>query len=236
LNVDDAGASDVVSKEVSMNSGHDLGGMMGFGPVAAEKDEPVFHAPWERRAFGMTLAMGATGSWSIDTSRQARESLNPAEYLNSSYYEIWIKGLTKLLLSQGLVSIHEIYGDEPIAEGRPVKHVARAEAVPELLANGTPYTRPARAPARFEPGDPVRVRNDHPAGHTRSPRYLRGRQGTIVAVNGVFVFPDSNARGEGEDPHWCYSVRFIGRELWGREADPTLTVTADLWEPYLETA
>jgi nitrile hydratase len=219
-----------------MNSGHDLGGMMGFGPIAPEKNEPIFHAPWERRAFGLTLAMGATGSWSLDTSRQARESLNPAEYLTSTYYEIWIKGLTKLLLSQGLVSIHELYGDQPIAEGKPVKRVVKAEEVPALLAKGTPYTRPAQGPARFKAGDPVVVRNDHPTGHTRSPRYLRGRRGTIVTVNDAFVFPDSNAQGRGEDPQWCYSVRFTGAELWGRDADPTLTVTADLWEPYLEPA
>ena len=103
-----------------MNGGQDLGGMMGFGPVMPETDEPIFHAEWERRALGLTLAMGATGAWTGDASRHARETLPPAEYLTSSYYEIWIKGLTKLLLAKGLVSIHELYGDQPIAAGRPV--------------------------------------------------------------------------------------------------------------------
>jgi nitrile hydratase beta subunit len=219
-----------------MNGGQDLGGMMGFGPVQPEKDEPIFHAEWERRALGLTLAMGATGSWTGDASRHARETLPPAEYLTSSYYEIWIKGLTKLLLSRGLVSIHELYGDQPIGPGQAVRRVIKAEEVPGLLAGGTPYARPASEPARFTVGDAVRVRNEHPAGHTRAPRYLRGRLGKVQAVNGAFAFPDSNAHGRGEDPHWCYTVRFMGTELWGKDADPSLTVMADLWEPYLGPA
>ena len=87
-----------------MNGAQDLGGQMGFGRVDAEPDEPWFHADWEKRAFGLTLAMGATGTWNLDTSRHARESLHPAEYLSSSYYEIWAKGLEKLVLQAGLVA------------------------------------------------------------------------------------------------------------------------------------
>ena len=43
-----------------------MGGQHGFGPVEPEPDEPVFHAEWERRAFALTLAMGATGEWNLD--------------------------------------------------------------------------------------------------------------------------------------------------------------------------
>ena len=86
-----------------VNGGQDLGGMMGFGPIGLEPDEPWFHAPWERRAFGLTLAAGAAGAWTIDTSRHARESLPPAEYLSSSYYEIWTRALEKLVVQTGLV-------------------------------------------------------------------------------------------------------------------------------------
>jgi nitrile hydratase subunit beta len=217
-----------------MNGGQDLGGMMGFGPVAPETNEPIFHAAWERRAFGLALAMGATGSWTLDASRHARESLPPAEYLTSSYYEIWIKGLTKLLLARRLVSIHELYGDQPIEPGPPLKRVVRAQDVPELLASGTSYLRAGDAPARFEAGDAVLVRNDHKTTHTRAPRYVRGRRGRIVRANGVFVYPDTNAHDGGENPQWCYTVRFTGPELWGEGADPTLVVMADLWESYLE--
>ncbi len=76
-----------------MNGPHDLGGQMGFGPVAPEKDEPCFHAEWEKRALGLTLSSGAFGAWTIDESRHARENIPPADYLSASYYEIWTRAL-----------------------------------------------------------------------------------------------------------------------------------------------
>ncbi len=103
-----------------MNGAQDLGGMMGFGPIAIEQDEPWFHAEWERRAFGLTLAMGATGSWNIDMSRHARESLPPAEYLTSSYYEIWTKGVERLVIAAGLVSEEELRLGQSLAEPAPI--------------------------------------------------------------------------------------------------------------------
>jgi nitrile hydratase len=81
-----------------MNGVHDMGGQQGFGPVLLEEKEPLFHAPWESRAMAITVAMGASGQWNIDLSRAARESLPPAIYLSSSYYEIWIRALEKLML------------------------------------------------------------------------------------------------------------------------------------------
>ncbi len=74
-----------------MNGGQDLGGMQGFGPLGLEADEPWFHAPWEKRVFAMAMAMGLTGTWNLDASRAARESLPPGEYLTSSYYRIWFR-------------------------------------------------------------------------------------------------------------------------------------------------
>jgi nitrile hydratase subunit beta len=91
-----------------VNGAQDLGGMMGFGPIALEADEPWFHAEWERHAFGVTLAMGFTGTWNLDMTRHARESLPPAEYLAASYYEIWTKGLERLLVETGLVTPEEL--------------------------------------------------------------------------------------------------------------------------------
>ena len=58
----------------------------------------------------------------------------------------------------------------------------------------------------------------NPSGHTRLPRYVRGRGGNDRAVHGVHVFPDSNAAGRGEDPQWLYSVAFAARDIWGAEA------------------
>ena len=219
-----------------MNGGQDLGGMMGFGPIQIEQDEPWFHAEWERRAFGLTLAMGATGSWNIDMSRHARESLPPAEYLTSSYYELWTKGVEKLVVAAGLVSTEELTRGRSLAEPGPLKRVLKAEDVPAVLARGGPAERPIEQPARFAVGDRVRTRNMHPQGHTRLPRYARGRIGVVALVHGAHVFPDTNARGDGERPQWLYTVCFPGRELWGEEADATLIVSIDAWESYLEPA
>ena len=82
-------------------------------------------------------------------------------------------------------------------------------------------------------GDAVMARQINPATHTRLPRYVRGRQGSIVSLHGTHVYPDTHARGEGESPCWLYTVRFDARELWG--ADTTASsVFVDCWEPYLE--
>jgi len=91
-----------------MNGVHDLGGMHGFGPINPEPDEPVFHHEWERRAFALTLAMGAYGAWNLDMSRYARERMEPAAYLRASYYERWLSGLERLLIEKGLLSEQEI--------------------------------------------------------------------------------------------------------------------------------
>jgi nitrile hydratase len=109
-----------------------------------------------------------------------------------------------------------------------------AAQVANMVRCGSPYDRPAPAPALFKVGDRVRTRNMHPATHTRLPRYARHRVGEIVRIVGCHVFPDSNAINAGEDPHWLYTVRFDGRELWGKDSDPTVRVCIEAWEPYLE--
>ncbi len=219
-----------------MNGAQDLGGQMGFGPIEIEADEPNFHAKWEERAFALTLAMGATGAWNLDTSRHARESLHPVDYLASSYYEIWTKGVEKLCLAKGLVTEAELAAGRKLEPAAEVKRVLHAEDVSAVLAKGGPVDRPATRPAVFSVGEKVRTRVMHPEGHTRLPRYARGCSGVIEAVHGVHVFPDSNARGEGENPTWLYGVAFKGTDVWGPDGDPDLTLRLDLWEPYLDRA
>jgi len=224
-----------------MNGVHDMGGMQGFGPVAPEADEPWFHAAWERRALGLTLAMGATGQWNIDQSRAARESLPPAQYLGSSYYQIWLAALKKLMLERGLVTAAELAAGHALTPPQPVARLLRADAVAAALARGTPSERAPTAPARFAPGDRVRARQLHPSGHTRLPRYVRGHVGTVVQAHGAHVFPDAHAASRAgppwdEAPQWLYTVAFDARELWGEAADPTLRVSVDAWDSYLEPA
>jgi nitrile hydratase beta subunit len=219
-----------------MNGAQDLGGMMGFGPVIAEKNEPVFHADWEKRALGVTLCCGALGEWNLDIGRHARETLHPADYLSSSYYEIWTKALLKLLLAHGLVSREELDAGRSLSAPKATRPALKAADVPARLASGGPCDRPLDRAPRFAVGDRVQTRNFHPTSHTRLPRYARGKRGVIEARQGSFVFPDTNAQGKGEDPQWIYSVVFKGAELWGADSDPSLSVAIDCWEPYLEPA
>ncbi len=219
-----------------MNGAQDLGGQMGFGPVAHEVNEPIFHAPWERRALALTLAMGATREWTIDMSRHARETLAPAKYLALSYYEIWIAGLSKLILARSLVTEEELASGKMKVAAKKVGGKLWAKDVPAVLAKGGPTTRPGTAPPRFAVGDKVRTKNIHPATHTRLPRYLRGHAGEIVLLHGTHVFPDTNAHGKGEHPQSLYTVRFSARDIWGEARHPRDTICADLWESYLDPA
>ena len=219
-----------------MNGVQDMGGAHGFGRVAPEVDEPVFHADWERRAFALTVAMGATGQWNLDAARSARESLPPAEYLASTYYEIWLAALERQLAERDLVTPAEWAAGRSVDPPRGVDRIFLKADVAETLGRGGATTREPSQPARFEAGDPVRARNMHPATHTRLPRYVRGHLGTVAHVQGCHVFPDVHAQGHGEDPQWLYTVRFDARELWGVDGDPTVAVSIDAFEPYLEPA
>jgi nitrile hydratase len=220
-----------------MNGGHDLGGMHGLGPIAPEAGEPVFHAPWERRAFALTLAMGAHGRWTLDRSRFARENRHPVDYLSSSYYELWVKALERLASEEGFLGAGEVDAGRalmpPPAHARPALGAAD---VPRVLARGGPSARAVGQPPRFVAGDLVRVRVATPSSHTRAPRYCRGRMGRIETLHGGHVFPDSNACGMGEQPAHLYGVRFTARELWGPQGGAADSVRIDLWEPYLEPA
>jgi nitrile hydratase len=219
-----------------MNGAADLGGMMGFGPVAPDHGEPLFHADWEARVMGMVVALGASGQWNIDQSRFARESLPPRDYLRLSYYEIWLAGVERLMLARGMVTEDELAVGTARIPSVPVRRVLGPGDVRAALDAGAPVDRPAPRPPAFAVGDSVIARNEHPEGHTRLPRYARGRRGRIARVQGCHVFPDSNATGAGEDPHWLYKVAFEAAELWGSRAQEGDVVTLDLWEPYLRGA
>lgn len=217
-----------------MNGPHDLGGLHGFGAVAPERNEPVFHAEWEKRALGVTLSCGAFGAWTIDESRHARENIPPATYLSASYYEVWIRGLESLLQRHGFVSAEELATGHKLEKGAEPKRVLKADMVPAVLAKGGPCDRPLETAPRFSAGDRVRTANFNPATHTRLPRYARDKVGVVEIVQGSYVFPDDSAHGKGENPQWLYTVVFDGVEIWGAGAAPGLTVSIDAWESYLE--
>ena len=217
-----------------MDGIHDMGGMDGFGKVDPEPNEPVFHESWEGRVLAMSRVMGASGAWNIDMGRYGIELLPPHVYLASSYYRKWFLRLEQMLTQRGLIEADEVAAGRAL---RPGKTLARGmftvADVERILRRGS-FGRPAPATARFKPGDRVRARNIHPKTHTRLPRYVRGHVGVIECLHGAHVFPDSTVLGKGEDPQWLYTVCFDSQELWGTDADPTVKVSIDAFEPYLE--
>lgn len=216
-----------------MNGAQDLGGMMGFGPVVPEADEPFFHAEWERRVFALALAMGFTGAWTLDGSRSARENLPPATYLSAGYYAIWHAALAHQVVEAGLATPQEVADGVVAVPAAAVFRVLRAEDVAPRFSAGFPSDRPAVAPPRFAVGDAVLARNIHPVGHTRLPRYVRGRTGRVERIHGAFVFPDTNAHRAGENPQWLYTVGFCATDLWGETGRAGDRVTVAAFESYL---
>jgi nitrile hydratase len=217
---------------MSYQSRADLGGQNISDRVVPEPEGELFHARWERQALALTLAMGATGAWNIDRSRSTRETL--PDYRSLSYYEIWIEGLERLLIEEGLVGRDELAAGQTLHPARPGLRVLRANEVPGTLAKGAPTQRPATVPARFATGERVRTRVGAVDHHTRLPDYARGKIGRIDQVRGVHVFADAHAQGLGEQPQWLYTVVFNARELWGAEAAQNHNVSIDAWEPYLQ--
>jgi nitrile hydratase len=212
----------------------DLGGREGFGTVMPEAEGELFHADWEPRVLALTLAMGATGSWNIDASRSARETL--PDYAQLSYYQIWLAGLQRLMQQRAMLFDDELAIAQSLHPPAPVARVLTAANVPAVLAQGSPTERPAATAARFTLGQRVRTRSDRVDHHTRLPGYAHGRLGTIERVHGAHVFADTHAQGLGEQPQWLYTVVFDGQELWGADAAAGLRVSVDAWEPYLEAA
>jgi len=216
-----------------MDGIHDMGGMHGMGPVEPEANEPVFHAEWEKRMFAMNNAISALGVRNIDESRHARERMNPGAYLSSSYYEIWLDGLIRILSEKGLISEEELRRSVPPKPVSTPKPAMKAEDVDAIMDQGGSYLADNGKPARYKVGDKVRTKNIHPSGHTRLPRYARGHVGEIVADYGPHVFPDASAEGKN-DPQPLYSVKFSSTELWGEDGTADDYIYLDLWDDYLE--
>ena len=217
-----------------MNGVHDMGGQQNMGPVVYEQNEPVFHAAWEGRIYALNRSIRALRKYSLDADRHALEVMPPVDYLRMSYYERWAQRLEAQVVRYALVTQQEIES-RTAAPGSPRATPALTLATSDRWLNRgiasavEPTVRPL-----FEAGQDVRARNINPTGHTRLPRYARGKVGVIVRDHGVYVFPDTNAHGQGEKRQHVYSVRFTARELWGESASPRDAVHLDLWDDYLE--
>jgi nitrile hydratase len=226
-----------------MDGIHDLGGMHGFGPVRVEPDEPVFHERWEGRVLALTGATGGSFVPNLDKFRHAIERLDPVTYLVAGYYGRWLRALETRLVEAGELAAGAVdrraaeLAREPPNPADPPPASAAAPSEPPARAAERPRSRfkreVDRAP-RFRAGDAVRARSIHPPGHTRLPRYARGKRGRIASVYAAYVFPDTHAHDLGEAPQHLYCVVFRGEELWGPDAEPGTLVHLDLFEPYLE--
>jgi nitrile hydratase subunit beta len=227
FDADKLGRQPAARKGKLVNGVHDLGGMHGFGPVLREENEPVFHSNWERRVLGITFALAANDRFgrNNDQFRHAIERMEPARYLSTSYYEHWLHAVETLLVEKGLLT-----RDELAAAGIKVGTQPARGADRSGVSRSTKERRP-----RFKPGDRIVTRNLNPVGHTRLPRYARGKPGVIARDLGAFTFPDTNAHGAGRNRQHAYSVRFDARDLWGRQGKRE-RVFADFWEDYLEPA
>lgn len=223
-----------------MNGIHDVGGMQGFGKVEQEHNEPVFHEEWERRTFGTMLLFLASGIVRIPELRYSTERIYAKEYLENSYFRGWIHSIEEALNCRGLAEIENLLPHSaPIGSAQPsMEHgpPLPKDFVMAALAAGVPSRVETEAAPRFALGDTVLAKNIHPRGHTRLPRYVRGKRGEVVGLRGSFALDDRIAHHLSPDLQPVYSVRFPARELWGADASENDAIYIDLWESHLDAA
>ena len=217
---------------VSDRPPHDLGGRLGYGPVPVD-DDAVFHARWEARAFAVTQFAQGLSEFNTDAFRHGIEREDPHNYGTLGYFDRWIRNAERMLVEGGVVAT-----DAVTARMNGTESTGSTQRTTDATAPlGRGAARPTNEPQRFDVGDRVRVAEGagHP-GHTRIPGYVRGQTGTVAIVNDSWVFPDTHAHGQGEQPCWVYAVAFDAAELWPDDglAPGSQTVVVDLFEPYLQ--
>ncbi len=217
-----------------MNGVHDCGGMQCYGPLHHTATEPSFHERWEARVLALNMASWYVRNADLPTFRSDIEALPAADYLRMSYWEIWYTALLNRLLANRWLTKREVelgHSDGSTLQG--AQAISAPEAVAALIK---PRTQSRKDPqtARFRVGTPVRAKNINPTGHTRLPRYVRGKLGVVTAYRGSYDFPDTDEYNLGANPNGVYSIRFTARELWGTGAPVNDVIYLDLWERYLE--
>ncbi len=220
-----------------MDTVADMGGMQGFGTVdLSPPDDPPFHEPWEGRAFAMGLLSMRLSGTNLNRFRHGLERQDPIDYLAFGYYGRWLKMVENLLVDSAIIAPGAVDARARRLRGEDVEEPPAPEPnKPDYKETAPGSLRQVEEPPAFAVGDTVRVRDLHPTGHTRLPRYVRGRTGEVRLIHPAMVFPDTNAHFLGEEARPVYAVAFESTELWGDEAEP-FTLTIDLYEPYLEAA
>ncbi len=217
-----------------MNGVHDMGGMQNLGVIVPEPEGSPFHADWEGRVHAMTMASPTRAN--IDTGRHQREKIPGPEYLAMSYYEKWFRSLSELLVLKGFATREELATGKAAPGAKAIPHLL-ADAVEPTLTRRSSYVRDVAAAPLFAVGERVRARNINPDGHTRLPRYARGRVGVggdrprRPRVPGL----QRPRRWRGPAPA-LYRALHRPRALGARRPIRADSVSLDLWEPYLERA
>jgi len=230
-----------------MGAQHDMGGRAElFGPIVREDDEPVFHAGWEARVFGISTFVQTLFGPNFDLGRATIERLSPEEYVGP-YYQRWL-GVLEQSLRPYVGGDRSVVRPKVAATARVLGYMMTRRRLPRLV-NGRIMPRivggakRSAKPPRFQVGDLVRVRAEQARGHTRQPGYVTGRTGIVIRHSGAAVFADRNSKNlvgrrpipGSRAPEHLYTVAFDGTELWGAEAEPNTEVLIELFEPYLET-
>ncbi|MGV9869117.1 nitrile hydratase subunit beta [Rhodococcus koreensis] len=220
---------------------HDMGGFHHLGDVHPD-DDAVFGGPWQERTFAMQMVGAANGLWTSDEFRHVIERMPPAHYLETEYFQHWLTALEELFTRHGIFTRAEWAdrldkvrsGTAPdLGFGDTAEGQRLLDAMIHLAHTGAELEHPAEAPAEFAVGQRVRAVTRAYPGHTRCPRYIWEKTGTVLAVHAEFAYPETTAARAGENPERVYSVRFDGRDLWGEDAEPHTNVTVDLWQSYL---
>ena len=223
-----------------MNGVHDMGGMHGFGAIDIEAGEPVFHEEWEGRVYGMVTSIREEHDiYGPYGSRHYIENIPPPRYLASSYYERWMLALQAALVNKGLLTAEELddrtrqFAADPTSETPKRLDPELADRVRRRIYAPQPLEQRASAAPLFSVGDAVVVRNIHPEGHTRLPRYVRGKRGVVARIFGAQGFQDEPTIADSSPQH-VYSVVFEASELWGENAEPNQRLYIDMWECWME--
>ncbi len=220
-----------------MDGIHDMGGMQGWGKVPYDPAEPAFKEAWEGRAFAMCLlSMNRLTGRNLDAMRHALEVLPPLQYLQNGYYGRWLLMSEVLLTDSGVIAEGAVEARARKLRGEDVTEPPDPElSKPDYTPTGPGSLRQIEEEPRFKVGQQVRAKDMHPSGHTRLPRYVRGRVGTVERLQPAAVLPDTNAHFVAENAQHCYQVSFSSTDLWGSDAEP-FALHIDLFESYLEPA
>ncbi|MDM8166521.1 nitrile hydratase subunit beta [Roseovarius sp.] len=219
-----------------MDGIHDLGGMEGFGPVAATFEQNPFpgFADWEKRVVGLSYTLPLDGM-TIDWFRHVVELMAPRDYLQTAYFDKWCAAYVVMFTDNGTFTLPDFGRPSALADTGAPSGEAVAAVLAQDRASAGSYERPAGSPPAFAVGQTVRTRAHMHSGHHRLPRYARDAEGRIISHHGCHPLPDASARGT-ETPEHLYTVRFDARTLWGPDAPPNDHVALDLWESYLVPA